>query len=216
MIPTKSVQKLRTIETMIDKLKNHKTALILTGIFTIAFVIRSLGIRNIFTDGNVIFLGYDPYYHMRRVLAIVEAGNYISFDSYLNYPYGLHIGWMPVYDMSIAALSLLFGGGVRTTEVIGAIVPAFIGALTIIPIYAIASKIFDKKVGLLSAFTLSVMPAHIHTSRLGFIDHHVAEVMLFALLVYLLILSMSLAGMGDQIRTIFSSILSVISSSLTL
>jgi dolichyl-diphosphooligosaccharide--protein glycosyltransferase len=192
---------------MVDKLKNHKTTLILIGVFAIAFVIRSLGFRNIFTDENVIFLGYDSYYHMRRVLAIVEAGNYISFDSYLNYPYGTHIGWMPIYDMSIAALSLLFGGGVHTTEVIGAIFPALIGALTIIPIFAIASKIFDKKAGLLSALTFSLIPAHIYKSRLGYVDHHVAEVILFALLAYLLISSMRLAGKGDQRRTIFSSIL---------
>lgn len=171
-----------------------KSFLLLIGVFFFALFIRILNFKDIFVDENVIFVGYDPYYHMRRIALIVaDFPHYIFEDSYIYYPKGAWIGWFPLYDQIVASLSLIFGLGnpsLHTIETVGAFFPPVLGALTIFPIYYIAKETFDNKTGMLSAVILAITPAHIHVSQLGFTDHHVAEVFLFTVILALFIIAL--------------------------
>ena len=47
---------------------------------------------------------------------------------------------------------------------------AFLGALTAIPIFLAGRKLFDRRVGLLAALALALIPFHVHTSHFALID----------------------------------------------
>jgi len=137
---------------------------------------------NIYSNGKIVFIGFDSFYHIRRIVYTVHNfPDTIAFDPYLNYPFGFEIGWPPAYDQLIAGIALIIGNGnpsISTIEVVSAIFPALMGALTILPLYYLASTVFEKRTALISALILSLIPAHLMISEAGFTDHHVAEVFL--------------------------------------
>lgn len=147
-----------------------------------ALIIRLLSSFAVFANGKVSFIGYDSFYHMRRIIDTTSNfPNYLTFDSYLNYPFGFEIGWPPLYDQAAAFLAMMLGLGnpdLYTIEVAGAILPPLLGVLTLIPLYAVASTIFEKRTALFSAAVLAVIPVHVAVSRAGAVDHHVAEILL--------------------------------------
>ncbi len=137
---------------------------------------------NISANGRIMFTGTDSFYHVRRVVYTVQHfPDTITFDSYINFPYGYEIGWPPLYDQAIAGLALIAGGGnpgIATIEMVAAIFPVILGTLTVIPVYFVASNIFDKRTAILSAVIISLIPAHLMISQAGATDHHAAEVLL--------------------------------------
>lgn len=160
----------------------NSNKLILFFLLLFAFLVRMLPLFSIYSNGKIIFIGFDSFYHVRRIVYTVHNfPDTITFDSYLNYPFGFDIGWPPVYDQLIAGLALIIGNGnpsIATIEIVSAIFPALMGALTILPLYYLASTVFEKKTAFISAFILSLIPAHLMISQVGFTDHHVAEVFL--------------------------------------
>lgn len=70
----------------------------------------------------------------------------------------------PTHSFLIALFSL-FTGGVK--DYTGNIQAAFFGILTIIMAYLIGSSLYNQRIGLLSAFILSISPFHILYSREG-------------------------------------------------
>ncbi len=167
---------------MVDRNQLVNSKLTVIVLVLVAFVIRSVSSWTVFANGKVLFTGADPFYHIRRIVYTTQNfPSTLTFDSYLNYPYGFDIGWPPLYDQAAAIFALIFGLGnpdIHTIEVAGAIFPALLGALTIIPIYFATLSIFDKRAALLSACVISLIPAHLAVSRVGATDHHVAEVLL--------------------------------------
>ena len=173
--------------------KNASIILFLIILFSLVF--RSFAFDKIFVDGKVLFQGYDEYYHARLITYTVQNfPGYLWFDSYMNYPYGgIKVNWMPLYDLATAFVILVLGFSpptLHTIETVAAIFPAILGALTVIPIFLIGKELLDKKLGLLSAFLFAIMPSHILESRLGAVNHRVAEVLLFALILLLIIVSL--------------------------
>ena len=150
-------------------------------IILVALIIRIFSSLVVFANGKVSFIGYDSFYHMRRIIdATYNFPNYLTFDSYLNYPFGFELGWPPLYDLMAAFLALILGGGspdIHTIEVAGALLPFFLGVLTLIPVYVVASTIFEKRTALFSAGVLALLPVHVSVSRVGAVDHHVAEIL---------------------------------------
>ena len=151
-------------------------------IFLAALIIRLLSSFVVFANGKVSFIGYDSFYHMRRIIdTTLNYPNYLKFDTYLNYPFGFDIGWPPLYDQAAAFLAIVLGLGdpsLHTIEVAGALFPSLLGVLTLIPLYVAVSTIFDRKTALLSAGVLAFLPVHVAVSRVGAVDHHVAEILL--------------------------------------
>ncbi|MCD6492730.1 MAG: hypothetical protein J7K36_02865, partial [Archaeoglobaceae archaeon] len=157
-------------------MKLHRVGILLSIVF--AIILRSLNFNYILSYPHML-CGYDPFYHMRRILVIMHGGN-PWFDYYINYPYGAKVSWMPLFDYLIAYTS--FGN----PELIGSIYPVIFATLSVIVVYFIAKE-FDSKLAVLSSLTLSTVFAYAWYSRLGFVDHHAAEVFLFSLTFLLLI-----------------------------
>ena len=159
-----------------------KTFFILCVISILAFCLRILSYPKVVVDGTLHLIGYDPYYHMRRILFTVDHfPDSITFDTYLNYPYGLEIGWPALYDQVAALLALIIGLGSPdryTVEMTTAFFPVILGILSFIPLYIVALKLFNRDTALLSVGLLAILPIHIKHSLFGFPDHHIAEILL--------------------------------------
>ncbi len=172
-------------------MKNWRIALYLFGLALAGMVARLFNIRNVFVDGDVIFPGFDPYYHMRRIFEILrDYPNVPYFDSSMNYPDGAAIIWPPLFDFFIASASLMLGLNYNNTaqvETLAAWIIPVMGCATIIPVYFLAKFIFDEKHAILAAALFIFMPMHTWYSQLGFVDHHVAvtlaQVTMFALFI---------------------------------
>ncbi len=154
----------------------------LTAVVIVAFLMRMLSYASVTANGSINFIGYDSFYHMRRIL--YTASNFphsLNFDSYINYPQGFEVGWPPFFDLLGGLLANILGVGnpnLHTVEFAGALLPVILGVLAIIPLYVVAASVFDKKNALLGAFIFAVIPAHVYISRFGATDHHVAETLL--------------------------------------
>ncbi len=161
--------------------EKNKTKLLLL-VLLLALAVRLWVFPVVFSNGGVTLLGADTYYHARRILATVaNFPHALSFDSYINYPYGSSIGWAPLYDVAIAAAALIIGLGspsLYTIEAAAAVVPLLLGVLTVLLVFLITEKLFDWRTALVSAGVFAITPAHVYVSFLGYADHHVAETLL--------------------------------------
>lgn len=175
--------------TILNKTRpNSNTPIFLFLILLIGFKVRLFTFSQVFEQGRIVFLEADPYYHMWRVFSFIDTfpGTFF-FDPFINYPYGAVVGWPPLSDQIIALISLIAGFGNPGTyliETTGAFMPVILGIFSIISVYYIAKEIFNERVGLYSSLLLAVMPAHAQISFVGFVDHHIAEV-LISVLAYL-------------------------------
>ncbi len=157
--------------------KNKKYFLFL--ILLLALFVRLWVFPVVFSNGGVTLLGADTYYHARRILATVaHFPATLSFDYYINFPYGAQIGWAPLYDELTALIALIIGAGspsFYTIEATTAVVPLLLGVLTVYIVFLVSEKLFDWRVGLLGAGIFAITPAFVYVSFLGYADHHVAE-----------------------------------------
>jgi len=162
-------------------LEKHKFKLLIAVLF-LALAVRISVLPAVFSNGNITFLGADTYYHVRRILYTVSHfPDAISYDSYIDFPFGSNIGWMPLYDQFIALIALIIGLGepsVYTVQATAAVVPPLLGVLAVLLVFFIAETLFDWKVGLISAGIFAITPAYVYVSFLGYPDHHVAETLL--------------------------------------
>ena len=125
------------------------------------------------------FMGYDKYYHMRRILYTTYNFPYtLYFDTYLNYPYGFQIEWPSFFDLLGALLAKILRGGqpyLHTIEFAGALLPVLLRILTRIPLYIATESFFYRKTGRFAALIFAIFPAHIYVHQLGESGHRVAE-----------------------------------------
>jgi len=146
--------------------------------------------------------GPDPYYNMRTCQETLEHGYYrfvTEEDPLLNYPIG-HYGSSrpPLFNM-IAISSANVINGITNMGIIDSLgwcmlfLPAIYGALLIFPVYGIGKTLFNKKVGIISAFFISLIPIHIssgHGSALSLFDHDSFLLLLFTITFYFMIKSL--------------------------
>jgi len=143
---------------MKKSLTNQKNRIFLVLIILIAFIIRLFTYSQVYESGRIVFLETDPYYHMWRVFSFIKTfPTTFFFDPYINYPYGSLIGWPPLFDQTIALISIILGFGKPSAylvESVGAFVPVLLGVLSIIVIYFLAKEIFNQKIALYSSLIL--------------------------------------------------------------
>ncbi|MCD6230844.1 MAG: oligosaccharyl transferase, archaeosortase A system-associated [Dehalococcoidia bacterium] len=175
------------------------TGIILGALFAISMVIRiALPYDNVFHDGIVWFGGTDPWYHMRLIENLAQNfPHYIFFDPFTYFPFGSNIPWPPFYDMLIVMASKIISFGhpsAHMLEVVGAYTPPVLGSLTIIPVYLIGKKLFNRVAGIIAAALIIVLPGEfLHRSLLGFTDHHVAEALFSTTVILFLVLAIQKA-----------------------
>lgn len=130
-----------------------------------------------FAGGVTGFAMDDAVFHMRLVENLLaNFPHRLTYDAYTNYPYGSVLSWGSLFDLIIGTFVIIFGK--ENINVVGALVPAVMGSLVVIPVYFIGNEILNKKVGLFAAFLIAILPgAFLQRSTLGFTDNHVAEVL---------------------------------------
>ena len=124
--------------------------------------------------------GSDPWY-MKRVVDYILANNaHLIFDADRSYPLGGVNPRPPLFTWSIAIVAMLLEPMLGDDAVWYAILglPAIYGALTILPIAALAKDNFGKATGVVAAWLIAFMPAHVSHSTWALADHD-AFVMLF-------------------------------------
>lgn len=179
--------KLLLMKKWIEFIKKLNNTNFILGLFVItAFVLRLLPWNSIIVDWgkHVIFIQPDAYYQMRR--AMIWATNFpklITMDYYMSYPFGAECPWSPLYNFTLAVLTLIFSGGkpnVQVLQLITALLPPIIAALCIYPVYKIVKTAWkSERIAIFSAFFAIIMPGMLGYSTIGSGDHHVAETFLF-------------------------------------
>jgi len=164
------------------------------------FILISLAIRivlpwdQIFLDTGVNFSGVDAWYHMRIIDTLVANFPYITeIDPYVQYGGITRLAPFVGFDYFIAGIAWLIGLGPPSqllVDTIGALTPAILGALIIIPVYIMGRTLFNKWAGLIAAGMIAIIPGEfLGRSLLGFTDHHIAETFLATLTMMFLVLA---------------------------
>ncbi len=159
--------------------------LLIIAVILFALAIRLQNFGYVF-DSEVYYTGYDPYYHMRLVEVMVKEGFRPSFDYYINYPHGLNVSWLPLFDYIIALPGFFLG--FQVSEVFGAVLPVILGLLSVAIVYLISLQVVKNQTfALISAFIYAATPVAVWKSVQGQADHHAMVIFLFLLSNYLLL-----------------------------
>jgi dolichyl-diphosphooligosaccharide--protein glycosyltransferase len=172
------------------------TVLLLLAAAAGALLVRMLGAEEVFRGEDVVFRGMDAYYHARRALySLVHFPELLQRDAYLNFPYGSAVPWPPFYDLLLAALAKLLGGGQATLDRVGALLPPLFGTLLVLPVFFVGRAVGGRDAALLAAGYVALLNAAVGYARVGFADHHAWIALLGATLLALVgaILGRSLA-----------------------
>ena len=153
------------------------------------FLIRTVPIyTKIFTSwpgeyGNYVnFSADDAIYHMRLIHNTLHHFPWrVFFDPFTHFPFGSYVAFGPLFTNIIATAALVIGLGRPSPELINhvsAYIPPIMGILCLFPVYFIVRKLFGKTPAIISAFILTFLPGEfLNRSTLGFVDHHVAEIL---------------------------------------
>jgi asparagine N-glycosylation enzyme membrane subunit Stt3 len=118
----------------------------------------------------------DVYYHLRRIeLATKLWPRVPDFDAWINFPHGGYCPWPPLFDFIPATVARLTG---MSTAWLAVTWPALLGALTIVPYWALLRGTCGRSAAWLATLLFVVLPANVAVSVLGRVDHHVAEILL--------------------------------------
>ncbi|MBW2525428.1 MAG: hypothetical protein JRI23_14675 [Deltaproteobacteria bacterium] len=164
------------------------TAVPLVVIFLLGLWIRTRSHRLVFVGDDVLPLGFDPPYHLRRIELVAAGGPYPGlFDPWLSWPDGAMSLWAPGFDWTIGMTArALFGGDLNKAALVGAIAPVIFGAFLFAAVVALARQLAPRRpaVWLVAAAALALMPRSASIAELGRLDHHVTEALGVALLAW--------------------------------
>jgi oligosaccharyl transferase (archaeosortase A-associated) len=151
--------------------------------------------KSVFIGENVVFSSEsDAWYHMMLAKGTVINLQRLWFDPMTYFPHGTSLHFGPFNSWAITISSYIFGLGhpsMHLVEVIGALLPAILGALLVFPVYVIGKEIGGKGCGLVSALIVAVLPGQLLSrTTLGFSDHHAAEIFFSTLTMMFLLLAL--------------------------
>ena len=173
---------------MRERLTAPGHAWLLVAIVGVAFLARTVFLASAVLGGAAVnYQDSDAWYHMRLIENLARHFPYrAGVDPYLGADAPV-VAVPLLFDLAVGGLAWVIGLGApstRTVELVGALVPPILGALTVVPVFLIGERVFDRRTGLLAAGLLAIMPGQfLARSVLGFTDHHVAEAFLTALTV---------------------------------
>ena len=133
--------------------------------------------------GKYYLSGPDPYYNMRLVEQTMYGENpgeypfYSDTDPLLNYPIETSGGRKPLMNMMAIMVSQVLTPFMDEIDALGLamqLIPALFGALLVFPVYFLGKELFNKKIGLLAAFLIALIPVHLgsgHGSAFALFDH---------------------------------------------
>lgn len=159
----------------------------------LALAIRILpAYRNVFTPQGVVLATTDPWYHLRRSQSIAanfpHAG---AFDPYVGPPGARAVPTAPGLDVAIASVAVVLGLGHPDETLVARVAvwfPPLLGTLVVIPVFLLARRLWGPTAGLVAATVVVTIPGVLlQRSLLGHTDHHIAEALLAACAVALLV-----------------------------
>jgi asparagine N-glycosylation enzyme membrane subunit Stt3 len=158
--------------------------------------------NQIFVGDNMKYSSNDAYYYMRLVDNVSAHFPHLTqFDPYFIFPGGNSVTTLPLFHWIIAIFAWIFGGGHPTQhliDVIGAYLPAIMGALTVIPVFFIGKALFNKWAGVLAAGLVAIFPGEfIARSMLGSTDDPVAETLFTAIFLAFLVYAIKTASQNQ-------------------
>jgi len=168
--------------------------LIVAGLFS--FYLRAvIPWGRVFSGSSVIFSSEtDAWYHMMLAKGTVINLQRLWFDPMTYFPHGTPLHFGPFVSWAITIFSYIFGLGQPSNhliEVVGAFLPAVLGALLVFPVYFIGKELYGKSCGLVSALIIAVLPGQVLSrTTLGFTDHHAAEILFSSLVMMFLLLAL--------------------------
>ncbi|MEE3084271.1 MAG: STT3 domain-containing protein [Candidatus Thermoplasmatota archaeon] len=168
-------------------LRAHGAGMMIGLAFLIGLAIRvqwyAVPSMNAFGTGNWDMTGGSDPWYMKRVVDYILANNaHLIVDADRFYPIGGINPRPPLFSWSMAVGAMLLEPFLNTPE--DAVwwsmlaLPAVYGALTVFPIASMAKDHFGKGAGVLAAWLIAFMPAHVTHSTWALADHD-AFVMLF-------------------------------------
>ena len=110
----------------------------------------------------------------RALFSFQNFPDFLRFDPCINWPAGAPVPHAPLYDLALAGIARLLGDGVASFERIAAWLPVVLGALTVLPVYALAAGLRGRATGLGAAGLYALLPIAIAYSHVGYPDHHAA------------------------------------------
>ena len=168
-------------------LRAHGAGMMIALAFLVGLAIRvqwyAVPSMNAFGTGNWDMTGGSDPWYMKRVVDYILANNaHLVYDADRYYPLGGINPRPPLFSWSMALGAMLLEPFLSNPE--DAVwwsmlaLPAVYGALTVFPIAAIAKDHFGKGAGVIAAWLIAFMPAHVTHSTWALADHD-AFVMLF-------------------------------------
>ncbi len=160
-------------------MRRYAELVVIAAAFLIAVKLRILNPWHEVFSWTVMLGGNDPWYYYRLVENCIH--NFparIWFDPFTQYPFGsyVHFGPFLVYLSSIAGIAAGASSGEKLRAVL-VFLPAIGGILCLVPIYLLASRVFNSRIAAISLLLLSFLPGQfLQRSVLGFNDHHIWEV----------------------------------------
>ncbi len=166
--------------------------LVLVFIFLIALFVRSYFAFEMSQENDYLVSGGSDSYYWRRIIDYnAETGKSLYWDWLINYPDGIRNPRPPFFSMSVAVPAVLtqglFDSLSDATGFMFVWSTAFWGALTVVPVFFLGKEIFGRRVGLMSAFFLALMPSHVQRSVLSNADHD-AIILFFIVLTFFFLL----------------------------
>ena len=163
-----------------------RAALGLSLVLLVGAGVRLLPWDEVFTPDGVRFVvDTDPHYHVLRVhRAIAEWPRVAPRDPWLDYPNGVDIVWPPLFDEAMATAAEVAGAGHPTpvlVERVAAVFPVVLGVATVATVAWLGSAFFGGGLWIAAALLLALLPVHARFSMVGRPDQHVAEVLVFCL-----------------------------------
>ena len=171
--------------------------------------------------------GPDPYYNMRLVKTTVETGKYPfmggvhgGLDPLLNYPIGGTGGRPPLFNMMAVGFGSFLSIFMGETDGLGyamQFLPALYGALLVIPVYFIASMLFNRKAGIMAAWIIPLLPIHLasgHGSSYALYDHDSFILLLSSFV--LMFLMMSLKEENKKKSTLYAALSGIFIAAITM
>lgn len=169
--------------------ERHNTVLHLAAAMAVALLLRLISWKEVFSATTVRFLDNDSYYHAFRIReAIATLPAVPWFDSGMNHPVGATIIWPPLFDFigaTLCRLLQLAGFAPEQTMYLLPFLPVFLGVLQVPLMAALAKALFPKPPVREAAWLAALLPAAAHFAMLGRLDQHVAELLLFTVILYL-------------------------------
>lgn len=136
----------------------------------------------VFGEPDVVhFRGNDAWAHLRAIEVLVQ--NYphrMLFDPFSAWPNGQPSGVALLFDLLVATVALILGGGAPSEELIQetlAWAPAVFGALISLPVFVLTRQVFGSVgAGVAAAWVVAFVPGHFQSvAQAGFGDHHSLE-----------------------------------------